>query len=366
MKLHEVIYFLESLFPKKLAENWDNSGLQIGDLNSEIKKVLIVLDISDSVVKLAVDKKYDLILTHHPFIFNPIKSINTADNIGKLIKELIKNNINLYTMHTNLDVCLTGVNYALAQKLEIKNYSLLSINNEKNLYKLYLYVPIDHAEFMRQKLFKVKAGQIGDYEYCSFNFNGMATFYPQEDSDPYIGSKNEINYVKETKIEIIVEENKINRIKETIHKFHPYEEPAFDIIKLENLKEVYGYGGIGNIIECNLLDYAKKVKENLNCSNIRLYCNDQDKKVQRIAFCGGSGSSFINDAIRKKADVYITGDLKYHDIQHALSNDLSLIDAGHYYTEVPVLKFLKNYLVEQNKDINVDILEKNYIEEIVI
>lgn len=366
MKLSKIINILELLFPKNLAEKWDNSGLQIGDQNSEINKILLALDVNDSVVNIAVEKKYDLILTHHPFIFNPLKSINIGDKKGKIIKELIKNNINLYTMHTNLDVCSNGVNLALAQKLEIIDYKLLSINNEKNLYKLYLYVPIDHAEFMRQKLFEVKAGQIGDYDYCSFNFNGMATFYPREESDPYIGYKNEINYVDETKIEIIVEGAKINKIKEIIYKYHPYEEPAFDIIKLENIKEIYGYGGIGNITECNLLDYAKKVKENLKCSNVKLYCNDINKNVQRIAFCGGSGSSFIDNAIRKKADVFITGDLKYHDIQHALDYNLAIIDAGHYNTEAPVLKLLKDYIVEQNKDLKVDILEKNDIEEFVI
>jgi len=259
MKLHSVINLLNDELKLKTQEQWDNSGLQIGDLNDNISKIMLTLDVDKEAVSFAIEQNVNLIITHHPFIFNPIKSINFSTYNGQIIKDLIINNINLYSMHTSLDMADFGVNYELAQRLGVDSFEILHPIN------------IDRS----------------------------------------------------------------------------------------------GYGGIANIRPINIIEFAEYVKKSLNCKNIKLYCNDEEKIINRIAFCGGSGGDFIIDAINREADVYITGDIKYHQAQDAIKNNLFIIDAGHYYTEYYCLKNLKAILEKLN---NLEILSfiKNTVNEIII
>ncbi len=244
----------------KPQEDWDNSGLQIGDLCNDINNVMLTLDISSEVVDYAVSCNTDLIITHHPLLFSSLKSIDYSTYEGKIIKKLIANNINLYSMHTSFDMADLGVNHKLAEKLMIENYDLL------------------HAV----------------------------------DKD-------------------------------------------------------CGYGGIGTVEPENVVEYARKVKDLLKAEYLRLYCGDEKRLISRVAFCGGSGSDFIQDAVNKGADVYITGDIKYHQAQAALQNNLCIIDAGHYYTEYHSLENIKNILDKNKKlNLNVVLLEKNTVKELII
>lgn len=250
---------LEDELKLKQQESWDNSGLQIGDRNDDIKNIMLTLDLNFETVEHAASNNVDLIITHHPFLFSTLKSIDFSTYEGKIIQTLIKNNINVYSMHTSFDSAEFGVNQKLSEKLNIKSYEVLHVLN----------------------------------------------------SD---GS---------------------------------------------------GYGGVGYIEPTNIVEYAKKVKLLLNADYIKLYCKDETRMISKVSFCGGSGSDFIEDSINKKADVYITGDIKYHQAQMALQNELCIIDAGHYNTEFHSLENVKCVL-EKYKDFNIMLLDKNTVKELII
>lgn len=243
----------------KQQEDWDNSGLQVGDLNNDISNIMLTLDIDFGTLGYAVHNNIGLIITHHPLLFSPLKSIDFNTYEGKIIQILIKNNINLYSIHTNFDCAEMGVNQKLAEKLNIDDYEVLHIINSDNS----------------------------------------------------------------------------------------------------------GYGGIANIEPINIVEYAKKVKLQLSTDHVKLYCNDRERVITKVSFCGGSGSDFIEDSIIKNADVYITGDIKYHQAQNALQHNLCIIDAGHYYTECHSLENIKHVLVKNN-DLNVMLLDKNTVKELII
>ncbi len=259
MILDDLLKLLERELKLKTPESWDNSGLQIGDIDSDIKKILIILDLDKEAVKFSAENNIDLIITHHPFIFSPIKTIDYSTYDGQLIKDLIINGINVYSMHTSLDMADSGVTRELAEKLDFKDY---------------------------------------------------------------------------------------------------------DILQIINVIDGSGYGGISSVEPINIKTYAGKVKKALNCTSIKLFCNDYNRIIQKVAFCGGSGSDFIEAAVEKGADLYITGDIKYHDAQEALKSNLALIDAGHFYTEYhslnKILKILKEHALDTV------LIDRNTVPELII
>lgn len=349
-----IINFLEEIAPKKLAEDWDNVGLQLGNTKKEVKKILLALDITKEVVEYAVSKKIDMIISHHPLFFTSFKKIDTNTYKGSIIEKLIKNDILVYTAHTNLDASNNGVNDELARLLDIKKPKILTKTHSDKLYKIIVTVPESHAEVLRKAFGESGAGSIGDYSNCSFSSNGIGRFKPGEESDPYIGTKGEIEIVEEVKIEVVVEESNLNSVIEEMLKVHPYEEVAYDIIKLENKIREYGIGRFGNIEEMTLEKLAEKTKEKLQVENIRVYGN-VEKMVEKIAVAGGSGADFILDAYKKKVDAYITGDIKHHDAQMANELGITIIDAGHFYTEKIVMNRIKEYL-NSKIDSNIEII----------
>ena len=242
MRVKEVINLLNENLKLSNQESWDNSGLQIGDYNDEVKGIVLALDLSEDIIDYSIKEKANLIITHHPFLFSSIKCIDLATLQGRMINSIIKNNITVVSFHTSLDAAVNGITKELSKKLNVNEYTVL------------------HE-----------------------------------------------NYV-------------------------------------DDEKNIVGFGGIGYIEKTSLKKYANLVKDNLNCDAVKVYSNDINKDVCRVAFCGGSGSEFIRDAFSKLADVYITGDIKYHDAQFALNNNLSIIDAGHFYTENIILDKLYEIL----------------------
>lgn len=347
----EIIRILNLLAPEKLIERkWDNSGLQIGQIDREVKKILIVLDISPSTVKFALDNNIDMIVSHHPFFFKPVKSIVQNSVKGKMITDLIKNDIIVYSIHTNLDSSREGVNEILSQKLNLRNIKILNKTYTEKLYKIVTFVPHSHSDIVRKAMTECGAGFIGNYSHCTFNIKGKGSFMPREGTNPYIGDINKLEYVEEERIETIVSEKELANVIQSMLSVHPYEEVAYDVYELYNRGSEYGYGRIGLLDkELKLVDLAKNVKQILGCESVTIYGNS-DNIVKRVAVCGGSGADFIKDAYYNKSDVYITGDIKYHDAQMALENGVSLIDAGHFYTERAVLPYIKEFIEENVKE----------------
>ncbi|KRQ86635.1 putative GTP cyclohydrolase 1 type 2 [Caloramator mitchellensis] len=342
----DIISFLENKYPIELAEDFDNVGLLLGTRHAAINKILFTLDITDEVIDEAIQNNCNLIISHHPMIFKSIKRIMSESILGSMISKCIKNDINIYALHTNFDNANDGLNDFIASKINLNDISLLSPSKETKLYKLVVYVPQTHAEVVREALLEAGAGHIGNYSHCSFNTVGTGTFMPLKDSNPYIGQINKIEYVDELKIETIVPGKKLSYVISNMLKVHPYEEVAYDVYPLWN-KLQYGTGRVGFLDkEKSLVELSLELKEIFKLDSVAI-CGKEDTIVGKVAVVGGSGSSFISDAIKMECDCLITGDIKHHDALDAISAGLCLIDIGHYGSEFAAMNYLKDLIEER-------------------
>jgi len=336
MKIKEIILELEKHSPIEYQESYDNSGLQIGNINNITNSVLLCLDVNINTVKEAIENKSKLIVSHHPIIFNKLRNIDLNTEIGEIINLCIKNNIAIYSCHTNIDNVWKGVNINLAKKIGLQNIRILD-SSKNTLKKLVTYVPINYAEKVRNALFEAGAGDIGNYNSCSYNITGEGTFKAGENTNPFVGKKGILHFEKEVRIETIFPINIQNKIIYTLKKHHPYEEVAFDIYNLENENNIVGIGAIGYIEKpISNENFINLIKTKLSCKAIR-HSQKLKTKVSKVAVCGGSGAFLINKAISENADAFVTSDIKYHNFIDA-KNKILLIDAGHFETEIHIIK----------------------------
>ena len=354
VKLKRVIRIINKYIPEKLASDWDNSGLQIGELEQKISKVLLTLDVNGDVLNESIRKKCQLIISHHPFIFNDISSINDANDDGKIMIKAVKNNIAIYSAHTNLDIVSTGLNDYLADKLLIEDREILKVTAEDEVLKLVVFIPESHLEEVRETILNTNAGHIGNYSHSSFLSSGRGTFKPLAGSDPYLGKENLQSNVKEYRLETILYRSDLKDVINNMLSVHPYEEVAYDIYPLKNSGKVYGLGRVGYLQEEKpYQDVIDMIKDKLELDSLR-YMGDLGESIKKIAICSGSGADYIQNAAFKGADLYLTGDIKLHDAQLAESLGLSLIDAGHYGTEVICVPYLYNLLKDEIEEKSLD------------
>lgn len=344
--------------PPEIAWEEDNSGFQLGNSSNKIKNILFSFDLTENVVDEAIEKNCNLIISHHPILFKSLKKLNTAtDHKSKIISKCIRNDISAAAFHTTFDYIENGVSFLLARKLGLKNIDFLE-KHSGLLYKIVVYVPSEKAETVAEAMFEAGAGNIGNYDKCSFSVTGKGTFRGNDDSSPVYGVKNNFENVDEDRIEVISEKWKIQKVINAMLKAHPYEEPAYDIIKTENRHTKFGIGAIGEF-ETEILqeEFLEIVSKQLNTSGLK-YCLGRDNKVKKVAVCGGSGSYYTGTALRNGCDAYVTADISYHTFQD-YENRILLIDAGHYETENLAMSFLadkvKNFIEINEKNILVNI-----------
>jgi dinuclear metal center YbgI/SA1388 family protein len=346
MKCIEIIKNIENWAPKEIAWQKDNVGLQIGDTDKRIKNILLCLEVNENVVEEALKYKCNLIISHHPLFFSPVKNIDIAnDRKSRLINKLIKHDIILYSAHTNLDYTKDGVSFQLAKRLGLQNINFL-INLKSNQYKFSVFVPEYASDKVAETIFNSGGGIIGEYSRCSFRTKGKGTFKGSEKTHPVLGEKERLMLVDEIKLEVIIDRWKLNTVLSEIKKVHPYEEIAYDLIPIDNLNFNYGVGSVGYLPkDYNLKDFLSYISHKLMINNF-LYANGKKKIIRKVAVCGGSGSEYFHDAISKNCDAYITADIKYHTFQDA-EQEILLIDAGHYETEIFSLNEIKKRIVYQ-------------------
>ena len=332
----DIIKYLEDWAPKAIAWSNDNVGLQIGNTETKIKNILLSLDLSNDVIQSAIESECNLIITHHPLLYHPLRRLDFSnDQNSLLIQKLIKNNISLYSAHTNLDFTKHGVSFQLAKRLELKQISFLK-NLSNNQIKLAVFVPASHLNEVAEAVHLSGGGIIGEYSHCSFRTEGTGTFKGSPESNPSVGEKGKTEFVEEVKLEVLVDEWKINQVINSIKKVHPYEEVAYDIYTLKNENVNYGFGAIGKLeSKMNVKEFLDFVSSKLKINSFR-YSTGNKKKIETVAVCGGSCGELIDYAISKNADAFITADLKYHSFRDA-EDKILLIDAGHYETEILVL-----------------------------
>jgi len=353
---HQIIQLFEQFSPKGYAMEGDQIGLQLGTLNKPIENVMVTLDVTEEVVDEAINKNVQLIIAHHPLIFRPLQTIQTEQTSGRMIEKLLKNNITVYAAHTNLDVAIGGVNDMLAEALGLIHTELLVPTIEVQLKKLVVFVPNKNADEIRKVLGEAGAGHIGNYSHCSYSIDGIGRFLPGEGTNPYIGSQGTVEQVDETRIETIIPETIEKKVIKAMLQAHPYEEPAYDIYPLQNKGEELGLGRVGYLKEEMLLkDFALHVKHSLKSKGVRI-TGDLQQKVRKVAVLGGDGNKYYHYAIRKGADVYVTGDLYYHTAHDCLMNGLNVVDPGHYAESImkeKTVHLLKEMFEKEKYDVHV-------------
>lgn len=336
MKCYEIFRFIEDWAPRGIAWDNDNVGLQVGSAENDLTNILLCLDLTEDVVADAIRRKCNLIVSHHPLLFRALKKIDIqSDKTSRIIEKLIKQNITAYSAHTNLDFTNEGVSFKLAEKLKLKNLTFLK-NLTSNQFKLSVFVPFNHIDEVSEAIYSAGGGVIGEYSHCSFRTIGTGTFKGSAKSNPTLGRKKKLEYADEIKLEVLINSFNSSKIISAMLKAHPYEEVAYDLYPLANINVNYGIGVIGKLDKPMVeKDFLKYVSSSLKIKNFRFSSGNQ-KKINKVAVCGGSGSDLMSAAVEKNADAFITADIKYHIFDEAL-NKLLLIDAGHYETEIFVL-----------------------------
>jgi dinuclear metal center YbgI/SA1388 family protein len=354
----DIIKAMEAVAPSRLAEEWDNVGLQIGDRKRTVETIRVALDPTPDVVAAAAKDGVDLLITHHPLIFHPLKVIDIETPMGFIIQTALKHRMAIYSAHTNLDSASDGLNDILASRIGLNALKVLGDVKPAENYKLVFYVPSADEHTVMTSLFETSAGEIENYSCCSFRNKGEGTYKPGPSSKPFSGKIGEISHADEVRIETVVRKDDVTSVVDHIKKNHPYETMAYDIYPLLSYDRKQGLGRIGKLDKSmDLRSFALSVKTKLGLHHVKLAGNP-DLTVKTVAVCSGSGSGLINKFVVSGAQVYVSGDLGYHDARTAEALNLGIIDIGHFASEhliVDVLaRRLRRILSEADVDMKIE------------
>ncbi|MEO8069273.1 MAG: Nif3-like dinuclear metal center hexameric protein [Flavobacteriales bacterium] len=331
MTIASIIDVLEQWAPLSLQEDYDNSGLQVGDRGGEVRAALVCIDCNEAIVEEAERDGCNLIICHHPVIFKGLKRLTGASAVERTIEMALRKNIAIYAIHTNLDNVIDGVNGEMAKRLGLKPISVLDPRTDR-LRKLAVFVPEAQAETVRTALFEAGAGHIGAYDQCSFNLEGTGTFRAHVGAQPFVGNIGERHSENEVKVEVIYAVDRERPVLEAMHAMHPYEQVAHDLFVLANPHPGIGSGLISEFeVAMGEADFLDHVKEVFGQTHLR-HSVLTGKSIQRVALCGGSGSFLLGKARAAGAQAFLTADVKYHQFQEP-DGALLLVDAGHWQTE---------------------------------
>ncbi len=360
LSLKRLEAILGDILSPELAQDWDNVGLLVGNYQSEIERILLCIDMTDDVLKEAIQKKIQLVLAYHPPIFNPLKNIRL--DTQPTIFSAIRNNIAIYSIHTALDVIAGGTSDILADTFELENRKPIDIiDNSKHQFKIVVFVPEDSLDSVAKAMFKAGAGQIGQYSHCSFRLEGIGTFLPSKKANPTIGKPGKATSVKEIRLETLASESNLSQIINAMIKAHPYETPAFDIYPLKKTSEqTIGLGRIGTLkTPAKLTTIISKIKRNTGLKH--LFVSDaQNKKIRTAACCPGAGGT-LAEQLAGKIDLFVTGEMRHHTALHLARLGTSAICLGHGNSERIALPALRNTLKKdiRLKDIKFFISQKD-------
>ncbi len=367
-----IAQIIERVAPKAWAEEWDNVGLLVGDFAAPVERILVALDATPEVLQEAREKDVQLIAAHHPILFRALKNLRSDNQSARLPIQMIQSGIAYYAAHTNLDQSSLSSSWSLGRALELEKLEHLKVTHAEKLVKLVTFVPEDHAEAVRQALVNVGVGEgitggshAAEYAECFFAVAGTGMFRPLDKAHPTIGEVGELTRVEEIRLESILPENRIDRVVKALQKAHPYEEPAYDLIPLYNRGASRGYGVIGYLKEPESLgSFALKLSAGLRklapaslAEEPELRASGNPEQVLRkIAIVNGSGGSFISQALFKGADLLITGDVDHHEVLDALEAGLPIMDMGHFWGEIPMVKTLAEHLKAEKALAGVEVI----------
>ena len=351
----DIIKTMESVAPSRLAEEWDNVGLQIGDRKQTVETIRVALDPTPDVVAGAAKDGIDLLITHHPLIFHPLKAVDLDTPMGFIVQTALKHRMAIYSAHTNLDSASDGLNDILASRIGLNDLKVLGKVKPVENYKLVFYVPSAYEHAVMTSLFETNAGEIENYSCCCFRNKGKGTYKPGSLSKPFSGNVGEISHTDEIRIETVVRKDDVNSVVDHIKKHHPYETMAYDIYPLLSYDRKQGLGRIGKLDKSmDLRTFALSVKTKLGLDHVKLAGNP-DLTVTTVAVCSGSGSGFIDRFVVSGAQAYVSGDLGYHDARTAEALNLGIIDIGHFASEHLIVDVLARRLGRIFSDADIDV-----------
>lgn len=331
-KVKELAAYFEKLAPSCTAESWDNVGFLCGDGEAEVSRVLVALDVTEEVIEEAVQQGCQLILSHHPLIFRGMKQITENTLEGRKLRKLIAHQINVISLHTNMDVAQDGVNHQLACQLGLEQVELLHTTWKEGYQKIEVMVPVGYESAVADAMFQAGGGQWGSYSHCAFQSQGEGSFLPLPGSQPFLGAQGKLEHTAETKVEMIAPASAMGKAIAAMRSAHPYETPAYQVMDTHAPEKALGLGRIGNLPrEMGGEEFLQWTKERLGCSGLRY--TGKKETVRRVAVGGGACGEFAGEAFAKGADVYVTADLKYHEFLDAKEKGWFLVDAGHFETE---------------------------------
>ncbi len=348
MKVQRLLEKINTLAPWELAESWDRVGLQIGDVAQKSKKVMVAVDINQKVIEEGLKLGVDGFLIHHPLLFKPLTQVNTGNYLGKIIQKLLQNNLFLIAAHTNMDKAKEGINQYLAKKLDLTQLKVLA-KEKHTSYKIVVFTPEENLFKLRKAMAAAGAGVIGDYGECAFVTRGSGSFMPNEAADPFLGNIGEVNEVPEVKLEMVAEEKSLASVVQAIRENHPYEEAAFDILPKISFA-AQGLGRVGTLKEeLPLEEVCNQLKTQLAVKQLQVLGKKQ-KIIRKIAICSGSGGSLVSEALKTKADLFLTGEISYHDYLNCHENQMAVITLGHFSSEKCFVPLVCNYLNSCKKE----------------
>ena len=362
----DIVSFFEEIAPVRYALPGDPTGLQWGDLNRETNAVLLALDFSEGVLEEALEVGAGFVFTHHPYLFSPLSSLDYSRPRERLVARAVKADVTVYSAHTNLDTASKGVNQVLGELFGLKDMELLLEAGSEALEKLVVFVPQGYEDAVREAVSQAGAGWIGNYSHCTYQLLGTGTFLPREGTTPFLGQQGALEKVAEFRLETIMPRRIRTRVLSALFDAHPYEEVAYDLYPLENPGDAWGLGRVGRLERpVPLWQMVQEARRVLDAGEALRYLGDPGQMVEKVAVLGGSGGSYVDRAVESGAQVFITGDIRYHDAQRAVDAGMALIDAGHEATERPVLsaaaKELSQWLQQGNYGTAVRVSEQKYI-----
>lgn len=360
--LEEIVEVLEDLYPTSLGEDWDNVGLLVDSGSKEIETILVTLSVSEEIIRKAEEIGATLIVSHHPLMLGGITKIAGKSRDTLLIKELLKRGISLYTLHSNFDLHEKGLNYFLGQALELNELEILAPLENNTYAKLFFYIPTEAEGPVLKALYELGGGKMGNYDSCGFTTKGYGSFRPLEGANPKIGQVGKKEILEETKVEMIFPQHLVSKAIEVLKEKHPYETVAYEVFKCEGQDPIHGLGVVGNLSEeISLEEFLKRVRKVFKKKSLEYTKGVAGRKIKKVAVCGGAGKDLLKIAC-KKSDIYLTGDLKYHDFEEAFFQQYPLVDIGHFSSEIVALPYLAAILEEKTRIKVVTEVGHDYVE----
>lgn len=346
------VALVDARYPERDAQGWDATGLQVGRPDDPVRRVLVTLDVTDAVLDEAAEQAADLILAHHPLLFRPLGRLTPATAAGHLALRAACERRAILAAHTNLDAALPGTTDPIVDLLDLRDVRPLQplAPPDPSQVKLVTFTPHDATAGVLAAVSAAGAGHIGDYDQCSFQVAGTGTFRPSAAANPAVGQRQRRNEVAEDRVEVVVRRADLAAVVEALLAAHPYEEVAYDCYPLVAAPAGKGIGRVGRLPQSlPLRTVADRLATGLPSPHLRVV-GALDRRVERVAACGGAGDGLIAAASAAGADVYVTGDLRHHPALDAATTGLTLIDAGHYATEAPALPAVRDGLARLASD----------------